>query len=312
MDPASVGFGAFRTVVQLAQFGLRLRDVDEDTRIFLRLIERVDKDLQEAQRLRHEKESLLVNDAQKLWIDHTISDAKEALHRIGSLLESGRVDISTGGAVSLKHKLDWMMLHHEKFVARESYLSGCHAAIHAIIGVMSGMKSLESPPPPAYHASILPPEPERPQSAARLKPPSLRRPKSRTFRSDEPTPAISEFPPKEVDSKSLQFTHEKSKYQRGSGPWTASSPSECEQHTSPSKLEVVMPGVQHSTIYYDPNPSKSGEWCLLRSGDDAVQEDEKPLAQGKSLLATRHERRREHEQRRRRGQECATTYNTCG
>lgn len=205
---AATVFSAIATTFKLAEFCLALKEVSSESRIFITLIERVRKDLREALRERHEKSSILETmPGKRAWIDETITDVKKSLHEIGILIENARVDVDKGKSVTLKHRFEWVLSNHQKFVMREMALSTCHASL---LGALSAMHTLVMNPgmlSPTYpqekvsslplspfasttslasNATLSPPPDYEPLSAAdfadlhnprMLKSPSRRRPK---------------------------------------------------------------------------------------------------------------------------------------
>ncbi|KAL8924093.1 MAG: hypothetical protein Q9208_004230 [Pyrenodesmia sp. 3 TL-2023] len=155
-------FSAIGTAIKLAEFCLRFREVGSENRVFLNLIARVRKDLDEALRERLEKAELLKTiPSKRSWIDGVILDAKQELNNIGRLVEDARVDEQQGKPVSLKHRFDWVLSNHQKFVTEERALATCHQSLLAAMTVMHNLTvpagattSTLSLSPPAYQASI--------------------------------------------------------------------------------------------------------------------------------------------------------------
>lgn len=209
-DPVTLStatiFSAITTTFKLAEFCLALKEVSSESRIFLSLIERVRKDLREALRERHEKSAILqAMPGKRAWIDDTITDIKKILNDIGLLIESARVDVDKGKSVTLRHRFEWVLSNHQKFITREMSLSTCHSSLLSAISAMHtlGMspamlspsfpqQTLSSMPlsPSASSASLAvaaPPPDYEPLSASdladlqnprMLKSPSRRRPKA--------------------------------------------------------------------------------------------------------------------------------------
>ncbi|KAL8801038.1 MAG: hypothetical protein Q9182_004730 [Xanthomendoza sp. 2 TL-2023] len=157
-------FSAVGTTIKLAEFGLRLKEVSPENRIFLNLIARVKKDLDEALRERKEKAAWLeANAGKRAWIDGVILDTRKELNSIGRLVEDARIDQQQGKPVTLKHRFDWVLTNHQKFVTEERALATFH---HSLLAAISAMHHLTTPattllnspllPPPAYQACIDP------------------------------------------------------------------------------------------------------------------------------------------------------------
>lgn len=201
-DPFTISaagvFSAIGTTFKLAEFCLALKDVDEDNRVFLTLIDRVRKDLNEALRERREKEAILNNmPSKRAWIDESIIDTKSALNNIGIYVESARVDVEQGKAVTLKHRFEWVLNNRQKFITREMALATCHKSLLLAIGAMHTLYAFGAPmpmpmhppptlPPPAYNPPPNFLELENTEEDKTLMRPSRRRPKPRMEKSSYP------------------------------------------------------------------------------------------------------------------------------
>ena len=130
-------FSAITTTFKLVEFCVALKEVSSESRVFLSLIERVRKDLREALRERHEKSAALqAMPGKRAWIDDTITDVKQILNDIGLLIENARVDVDKGKSITLKHRFEWVLSNHQKFVTREMSLSTCHSSLLSAISAM--------------------------------------------------------------------------------------------------------------------------------------------------------------------------------
>ena len=164
MDPITLSagaiFSAIGTTFKLAEFCLALKEVSAEFRIFLTLIQRVRKDLEEALRERHEKSATLRNmPGKKAWIDDTILDIKGVLNDIGLLVENARIDTEKGKSVTLYHRFEWVLDNKQKFVMREKALGTCHASLLSAIQTMHTLPitpAALSPPATEPWASSVP------------------------------------------------------------------------------------------------------------------------------------------------------------
>lgn len=180
------GFSAISASFKLAEFCLALQEVESENLVFLKLIARVRKDLDEASRERGEKESALKSmlpGGKIEWIDEVILDARGALTCIGSFVERPRIDVAEGKSVTLKHRFEWVLMNHSKFVSRQLLLSTCHQSLLAAIAAMASVPAC----PTSSHR--LAPEPE---STKMLPSPSKRRPPRRDVSLTE-HPVLSSF-----------------------------------------------------------------------------------------------------------------------
>ena len=179
MDPV---FPSIGTVYKLAEFCIALKEVEPETLVFLRLIARVRKDLDEACRERRDKETAFLQKTkssraarpQKLdWINDAILDVRAALNEIGSLIEKPRIDAEDGIPVRLRHRFEWVLQNHAKFVSRQLLLATCHQSLLAAIIAMQSLPACSSSS--SVDLLDLAPEPE-PEHVQMLPSPSRRRP----------------------------------------------------------------------------------------------------------------------------------------
>ena len=150
-------FSAVGTAIKLAELCLRLKDVSYENRVFLSLIDRVRKDLNEALRERQGKSAILQSiPGKRAWIDGAIRDTQQALNEVGRLVEDARIDEEQGKPVTLKHRFDWVLSNHQKFVTKERALATCH---QSLLGAITTMQNISAPPtstllsPPSYTAT---------------------------------------------------------------------------------------------------------------------------------------------------------------
>ena len=207
-DPVTLSaagiFSAITTTFKLVEFCVALKEVSSESRIFVSLIERVRKDLREALRERHEKSAILqAMPGKRDWIDEAITDIKQILNDIGLLIENARVDVDKGKSVTLKHRFEWVLSNHQKFITREMSLSTCHNSLLSAISAMHtlGMSpamlspnlpqqtpsmplspsassaSLTAAVPPPYYEPLSASDLAELQNPRMLKSPSRRRPK---------------------------------------------------------------------------------------------------------------------------------------
>ncbi|KAL8708982.1 MAG: hypothetical protein Q9220_006190 [cf. Caloplaca sp. 1 TL-2023] len=182
-------FSAIGTTIKLAEFCLRLKEVSLENRVFLTLIARVRKDVDEALRERREKATLLESLPEKrAWIDEAILDAQKELNSIGRLVEDARIDTQQGKPVTLKHRFEWVLTNHQKFTTEERALATFHQSLLAAMNVMHNLSAPAPTPapvparqgltisPPTYQASVSQRLRSPDDDAALLRSPSQRRP----------------------------------------------------------------------------------------------------------------------------------------
>ncbi|KAL9046505.1 MAG: hypothetical protein Q9214_000674 [Letrouitia sp. 1 TL-2023] len=172
-------FSAVGTAIKLAELCLRLKDVSSENRVFLNLISCVRKDLDEALRERREKGPMLQSiPEKKVWVDEKIRDTQTALNNIGRLVEDARIDEQHGKPVTLKHRFDWVLSNHQKFVTQERTLATHHRSLLTAITAMQNLpvSTASTPlPPPTYNMSVEQ-EAHNLESESLLKSPFRRRP----------------------------------------------------------------------------------------------------------------------------------------
>lgn len=252
MDSA---FSAINTTFRLAEFCLALKEVESENLVFLKLISRVRKDLDEAYRERREKETALKTSLPRKieWIDNVILDAKNALNDIGIFIERPRIDVEEGKSVSLKHRFEWVLMNHQKFVSRQLLLATCHQSLLAAINTMESVSAYLS------SSSLLAPEPER---ITMLPSPSQRRPQNRDVKmfecsvvssSDEEgtlctSPTSPSFPSSPVKAGE-DFESDQNSLQ--DAPFDHSPPTPHTQQPPPSYSASWLPTIQPMSMSLD-------------------------------------------------------------
>lgn len=153
-DPIEAVSSTIGTAFKLAEFCLALKEVDSESRAFLELIDRVRKDLAEANRERYEKQIVLKSmPSKRAWIDDTIIDTRKTLNDIGTYVENVRVDLEQGKVVRLRHRFEWVLSNHQRFITSELKLSTCHKSLLTAIAAMYNLHPCIAPvqpPVPAY------------------------------------------------------------------------------------------------------------------------------------------------------------------
>ena len=148
---------AIASTFKFAEFCFNYGQVDADNHAFLALITRVRQDLDEALRERREKETIVkaLSQGKRAWIDGTIVDTQSALNAIGILIESARIDLEQDGVVNMKHRFEWVLGNHHKFLSRELRLATCHRSLIEAINVMHNLQAATSfGSPPENHPSL--------------------------------------------------------------------------------------------------------------------------------------------------------------
>ena len=141
MDPIS---SSIITVYKLIDFCLTLKDVPAKSQLFITQLDRVRADLNEALRERKAKTAILdLCPGNKAWIEGAIHDTRRVLGEIGAQVEGPRVDLEVGRRVTLKHRFEWVIWNHQKFLMMESTLNTCHASLLTAITALHNLRAAQ-------------------------------------------------------------------------------------------------------------------------------------------------------------------------
>lgn len=133
-------FSSLSTVFRFADFTASLNDVSSEIRVFVNLIQRVEKDWAEASRLRLSPAVWEYCEAwpdKKTWIDSILLDAQRSLNDIGEYIENARVTGDESGVARMKQKFEWVLSHHHRLLSRESALQTYHQSLMAATQIMA-------------------------------------------------------------------------------------------------------------------------------------------------------------------------------
>ena len=115
----------------------KLRSVDEDLKVCLRLLGIITQDLNEARKLRSRKfshdcssEGLLAR------VDNAIEDLDIAAKDVGTALEASRVEKATKNKMSIAKRFDWVFNGKDKFQAQQWAVNAAHNRLLQIITTM--------------------------------------------------------------------------------------------------------------------------------------------------------------------------------
>jgi hypothetical protein len=124
----------------------RLFDVRSENAVFVRLIERVEIDLAELQRLmalKEVKEALKNNKAKTLWIQAKVKDVNDA---IGVMTKYTRKVAKAGWWLGLKTRIWWVLDEHEKLLHREMELGSAREGVLAVIEYLNQFEEVKGKP----------------------------------------------------------------------------------------------------------------------------------------------------------------------
>lgn len=164
-DPLSILGTAFSSIfaaIRLAQFAIAIMDVPESAQTFVRLVERVEKDVEHALTCRIDCETVLDNcpSSYEEWISDSINDTMRALDDLGKVLlgetKKEALDLTKSNATlskplipgqrhavvvrdQLGERILWVLKDHAKLEDQERALSYSHSTLLTVISAMHTM-----------------------------------------------------------------------------------------------------------------------------------------------------------------------------
>ena len=135
IDPLTAIASGVNSSIKILEVTYLLKAVGEQTTDLLRTAEHVNRNINEARRLRRLKAALLNSD-ERAWMDSTIDDTTKALQEIGQLIEPARADAITTNSINGKTKVLWVFRDSPKVRDKHNRLSICH---QSLIGVINGL-----------------------------------------------------------------------------------------------------------------------------------------------------------------------------
>ena len=135
MDPLSVISTGINTSIRLFEVTYQLKAVDEQAADLLSTTKHVDRNVNEARRLRRLKAKLLTT-GESTWIDGVIEDTDRALRGVAKLVEPARVDQSTKNSINFGHRVMWVFRDNPQVRDKHQRLSMCHQSLTAVISCL--------------------------------------------------------------------------------------------------------------------------------------------------------------------------------
>ena len=136
----------------------KLRSVDDDLKVCLRLLGIITQDLNEARKLRSRKFSHDCSSEDLLArVDNAIEDLDIAAKDVGTALEASRVEKATKNKISIAKRFGWVFNGKDQFQAQQWAVNAAHNRLLQIITTMEARPdtlSLTVSPPP-YEDVIL-------------------------------------------------------------------------------------------------------------------------------------------------------------
>ena len=160
-DPISALAAGINSSIKILEVTYLLKAVGEQTTDLLRTTEHVNRNVNEARRLRRLKASLISADEQS-WMDATIGDTEKALLEVAQLIEPARVDVSTSKSINSKNRVLWVFRDSPKVRDKHNRLSICHQSLIGVINglyakdvvVVAPLPQQKDDQPPPYNAEL--------------------------------------------------------------------------------------------------------------------------------------------------------------
>ncbi|KAH6676307.1 hypothetical protein B0J14DRAFT_352007 [Halenospora varia] len=152
-------FAFLNSAVKFSEYAVKLSNVGSENGVFVRLILRVRKDLEEVERLicTPSVKKRLVNTPGKLpYIKDVIFSTKSALNDIGRWVDRVRADKEGYGSISFENRVRWVFNDHDKLTNRTLELSTNHRSLSSVLQYLMPLERPESPTipenasPPTY------------------------------------------------------------------------------------------------------------------------------------------------------------------
>ncbi|KAF1831723.1 hypothetical protein BDW02DRAFT_40101 [Decorospora gaudefroyi] len=154
MEPfsSSAIFAGIHSAFRFAEFAVRIAEVGTENEVFVRTIQVVRNDLNEAQRLisvQSVQKKLIGNPAKLDWIKAAIHSSRNALYEIGRWVERARVDQQATGTVRWDTRVRWVFNDHEKLLNRQTELSTCHQQLSNVLAYLTPLEEIVIPSKPS-------------------------------------------------------------------------------------------------------------------------------------------------------------------
>lgn len=135
----------------------KLQGVEDDLKIFLRLLGYITQDLQEARKLRNRKFQRSSNTDLKARVERAISDLEIAYKEISGSIEAIRVEKAIKNKISIAKRFMWVVRGKENFLAHQLAITVAHNRVRHEITGMQALPDvpLETMALPAYEDVVL-------------------------------------------------------------------------------------------------------------------------------------------------------------
>ena len=152
LDPVSVTVSGVTTCIRLFEITYQLKSVGTQTAALLKTVQHVQRNINEAQRLRQLKIHLLKK-AEIEWMDKIIDDTHKALVELAKLMEKVRIDQETKKSIGFGHRAMWVLRDNPDVVNKHREMSICHDSLNTVISVLHSkdVVVVTPAPPPSIH-----------------------------------------------------------------------------------------------------------------------------------------------------------------
>ncbi|KAL6718177.1 hypothetical protein ACLMJK_004265 [Lecanora helva] len=156
VDPVTATAAGITSSIKILEVTYLLKAVDEQTKDLLKTTKLVSSNVNEARRLRQQKEALL-NSGDRDWMDGIIAATEEALVEVQKLGEPVRVSTETTQSINLKNRVLWVFRDSPKVRDKHNHLSSCHQALIGVITTLHSKDVVVVAPLPASRTEVPPP-----------------------------------------------------------------------------------------------------------------------------------------------------------
>jgi hypothetical protein len=148
-------------IFTLATNFYKLKNVDDDLKVCLRLLVMINEDLNTARRLRSRKYAHIkpeITDSLHDRADRAIKDLNIAATKIGKSIEAVRVEKSVDNSISIAKRFKWVFNGKDNFIAQQWVVNAAHNRVLSVITSMEGLPDMQGEmlaPPPTYEEALL-------------------------------------------------------------------------------------------------------------------------------------------------------------
>jgi hypothetical protein len=141
---ASAAAGGYK-IAEFLVHAKKLKEVTSENKVFVRLVERVQLDLAEVDRLLKLpaiKHSLRRNPRKVAWIKNTVTAMDMALEQLAQYSGTVAKDTLGGRHAGLWTRMKWVLDEHEKLVHRQMEVNLSHQGIVAVLQFLGGLEPM--------------------------------------------------------------------------------------------------------------------------------------------------------------------------